>query len=1238
MKFAKELDQELVPEWRIKYLNYKAGKKYIKAVSRAISRANATPILRRSGDLPPRQTPHLFAPGSPFSAKRGNNNNNNNKSSSNNARRPGQVGRSKTTSSTIPQYDARSGKNATDDGPDGNDAGSGERRSLTATPVDQRQYGSITNTGRLRSPSVATDGSRTFELPAPAMRVPSNTNEPAPPASVVKNRAPAAASAASSSRAPPKRRSATMANIPSAGSAGGEHSGQAAPSYRSSAFPSPFDLTPRQRLRRMFSMASPQQWPLGGGGGGSTVGDNKDDINMHAFDEVRERELDFFRFLDGELDKVETFYKLKEQQAGERLALLRDQLHEMRNRRIDEIQRAKRRGIEEAEISPNASGDDDASRTRRAGNGSGNDNGGNSGRQSDGEDNKGWDVYQDWIAPVRAKIFKPGPNSKALQKMPQTPRMLDRVLGGGSGVPGVEGHRDYVRRPGDHDIPYRTAKRKLKLALQEFYRGLELLKSYAMLNRTAFRKLNKKYDKAVNARPPYRYMNDKVNRSWFVNSTAVDDLIVAVEDLYARYFERGNHKIAVGKLRALTKRPGDESGSAFRNGLMIGVGAVFAIQGTVDGAKKLFAGDPLLATQTSYLMQLYGGYFLMLFLFTLFCINCRIWTINKVNYPFIFEFDPRSHLDWRQLSQFPSFFFLVFGLFIWLNFSDAANPRLFLYYPVILVGFTIALLFFPAPALWHRSRKWFLYSHWRLFFAGLYPVEFRDFFLGDMYCSLVYSMCNVELFFCLYANGWNSPQQCNSSHSRLLGFFSTLPPIWRLLQCFRRYRDTRNVFPHLVNGGKYTMTILSYVMLSLYRIHESHTNLALFITFSTINSFYTSFWDLFMDFSLVQLESRHFMLRDILALKRRWIYYVIMVLDPLLRFSWIFYAIFTHDAQHNTICSFFVSFGEVARRGMWALIRVENEHCANVAQYKASRDVPLPYHLHEIDSALDLAHHPLLQDVDADNDDDDDKEDEGQTTPGGTVRRTDTAAPGLQGTSPAAGSASIRSSKQKHRERPSPQPTPGTAGTAVSTAAWPDIEEEHGPTNAAAAAEEGTAGTGAGAGEGAATGTSTGVAVGGGSPSQPAAASGGDFGTLRRRFTSTLGKSIGVIMAEAHKQDFEKKRRPVALDGQPVPMDDLPSSDEDEDDQDIIDGDGDGHNDDGDGGIEDMADYDAGVYHDHGEPGRPDAQEPTHTATPPAHGQQATADDRTQDGRSQGRSRGGRGGGSSSLKRGSPKP
>lgn len=97
---------------------------------------------------------------------------------------------------------------------------------------------------------------------------------------------------------------------------------------------------------------------------------------------------------------------------------------------------------------------------------------------------------------------------------------------------------------------------------------------------------------------------------------------------------------------------------------------------------------------------------------------------------------------------------------------------------------------------------------------------------------------NAELFFCLYAREWEDPPQCNSSHSRVLGFLTALPPIWRFLQCLRRYRDTHNIFPHLVNCGKYTMSIMAAVTLSIYRITRTDGNLGLFITFSLINAVY----------------------------------------------------------------------------------------------------------------------------------------------------------------------------------------------------------------------------------------------------------------------------------------------------------------------------------------------------------------------------------------------------------------
>jgi hypothetical protein len=209
---------------------------------------------------------------------------------------------------------------------------------------------------------------------------------------------------------------------------------------------------------------------------------------------------------------------------------------------------------------------------------------------------------------------------------------------------------------------------------------------------------------------------------------------------------------------------------------------------------------------------------------------------------------------------------------------------------------------------------------------------------------------NIELFFCLYANDWKNPSICNSSHSRLLGFFSALPGIWRALQCLRRYYDTRNVFPHLVNCGKYTFTILFYVSLSLYRINKIDQFYAFFIFCGVVNSIYCSIWDIIMDWSLLNPYANKRYLRQTLGYKQTWIYYVALVVDPILRFNWIFYAIFAHDVQHSALLSFFVSFSEICRRGMWIIFRVENEHCTNVGRFRAARDIPLPFALHSIES------------------------------------------------------------------------------------------------------------------------------------------------------------------------------------------------------------------------------------------------------------------------------------------------
>jgi hypothetical protein len=285
--------------------------------------------------------------------------------------------------------------------------------------------------------------------------------------------------------------------------------------------------------------------------------------------EVERREDEFFAFLDSELAKIESFYQMKEDEATQRLQVLRQQLHIMRDRRIQEILGAKSKSKKDETHQSNGFSTLNAL--------------------------SAFHLKETLLG--RGRI---GKNSEALA------RMDTRAALQAQNPEAVSGRRDFMRRPEDSqkdEVTYRFAKRKLKYALQEFYRGLELLKAYAYLNRTAFRKINKKYDKLVNARPTMRYMSERVNKAWFVQSEVVENLMAATEDLYARYLERGNRKITISKLRHTINKSGDYSPNTFRAGLLSMAGVLFAIQSLIYATRHLEHSDPTVQVHTSYLLQ-----------------------------------------------------------------------------------------------------------------------------------------------------------------------------------------------------------------------------------------------------------------------------------------------------------------------------------------------------------------------------------------------------------------------------------------------------------------------------------------------------------------------------------------------------------------------------------------------------------------------------------------------------------
>lgn len=112
----------------------------------------------------------------------------------------------------------------------------------------------------------------------------------------------------------------------------------------------------------------------------------------------------------------------------------------------------------------------------------------------------------------------------------------DSVLGEAMSSSMLVAQRDYERRRPINNPNYRLAKSKLKRAFIEYYRRLELLKSYTRLNREAFGKITKKFDKALGLRTSSRFMNEHINTSYFGGAeNKLDDLINETEMLFARY-------------------------------------------------------------------------------------------------------------------------------------------------------------------------------------------------------------------------------------------------------------------------------------------------------------------------------------------------------------------------------------------------------------------------------------------------------------------------------------------------------------------------------------------------------------------------------------------------------------------------------------------------------------------------------------------------------------------------------
>nr|CAG8480613.1 1728_t:CDS:10 [Entrophospora candida] len=264
-------------------------------------------------------------------------------------------------------------------------------------------------------------------------------------------------------------------------------------------------------------------------------------------------------------------------------------------------------------------------------------------------------------------------------------------------------------------------KRAIKKAILEFYRGAELLRNYQVLNKTGFAKILKKYDKLSSLNGAEVYM-PRVIACNFSKSNVVNDLIKEAENFYIDKFEGGLRRQAMKKLRLPNKQTTYHSVSS-RVGMNIGLSIpiLFKSLALAKSNSNEYDDDTL-----SKLLLIYSGFFLIIIFALLIGTNMLVWERSKINYKFIFEFDPRNNLDFKEYLELPSLMLLLLSLAMYATFSSDVKFIHQENFVWILTVVFISIIFCPLKILHYNSRKWMII---------VLVWEINDYALVYLFCS-----------------------------------------------------------------------------------------------------------------------------------------------------------------------------------------------------------------------------------------------------------------------------------------------------------------------------------------------------------------------------------------------------------------------------------------------------------------------------------------------------------------------
>ncbi|KAI3966953.1 hypothetical protein MKW92_040420 [Papaver armeniacum] len=500
----------------------------------------------------------------------------------------------------------------------------------------------------------------------------------------------------------------------------------------------------------------------------------------------------------------------------------------------------------------------------------------------------------------------------------------------------------------------KRAEEQLKSAFVHFYHKLQLLKSFSYLNLLAFSKTMKKYDKITSRHASKIYLH-MVDNSYIGSSDDVTRLMDRVEASFIKHFTKSNRSEGMNILRSKKKKERHVTtfSSGFFSGCVISLIVCLILVISIRQVVKKDGFSQYMETMF-ILYSLFG--FLVLHML-LYAANIYFWKRYRINYPFIFGFKQGTELGYREVFLLSTVLATVALACVLANINmemDRTTKKYKAITELLPLGLVSAILLItvcPFNIVYRSSRIFLLRTALRAISAPLYKVTLSDFMLADQMSSQGQALRSVAFYICYYSSGdyrmrkttCKSDIVYNSFYIALAAF-----PFWlRALQCFRRYFEEKDGMQG-INGFKYLSIVLAVSMTTAYGKHNTTALWVMAWISAIISAAVAIYWDLVFDWGLLRRNSKNPWLRDKLVISHKSVYFGVMVLDVLLRFAWLQTVLniqvsFLHkEAMVDVIACL-----EIFRRGVWNFFRIENEHLNNVGKFRAFTTVPLPFNYDE---------------------------------------------------------------------------------------------------------------------------------------------------------------------------------------------------------------------------------------------------------------------------------------------------